>query len=134
MTAPPPTAGLDTVPLGEVASFVRGVTFDPSQRSGFPSDGRIACFRTSNIQDELSVDDVIFVPPEVVGRDEQMVREGDILISSANSWELVGKAVWLPRLDYPATVGGFTSLLRAERKRVDPLTCPPEPGPVPELV
>lgn len=120
MTATARASTFAPVPLGELAHFVRGVTFDPSQRHSTAEDGRIACFRTSNIQDELSVDDVMFIPPEVVGRDEQMVAEGDLLISSANSWELVGKAVWIPKLDYRATVGGFTSLLRANRERLYP--------------
>ncbi|MFO0838362.1 MAG: hypothetical protein U1D55_07510 [Phycisphaerae bacterium] len=107
------------MPLGEVAEFVRGVAFDPSDRLSAPENGHVACFRTSNIQDELEDDDLIYIPRGIVRRTEQFVESGDLLVSSANSWELVGKTVWVPKLKYPATAGGFISILRANRDRVD---------------
>lgn len=107
-------------PLAEVARFVRGITFQPSDRATAPANGHVACFRTTNIQEELEDHDLIYVPRELVRRQEQFVEPGDLLVSSANSWELVGKAVLVPKLSYTATAGGFISILRADRKRLDP--------------
>ena len=53
-------------------------------------------------------------------RDEQYLQESDILVSTANSWELVGKCSWVPRLSYTATAGGFISILRADSSKVCP--------------
>ena len=39
-------------------------------------------------------------------------------MSSANSWNLVGKCTWVPELSWPATFGGFVSLLRAIPSKV----------------
>jgi len=107
-------------PLGELSSFIRGITFKPDDLIPFQSDGAIACMRTKNVQRMLDESDIIAVPPQFVKRKEQYLKEGDILVSTANSWELVGKNCWVPRLQYKATAGGFISVLRADEHRVFP--------------
>jgi type I restriction enzyme S subunit len=52
------------------------------------------------------------VPAKHVKRDDQNVRTGDILISTANSYELVGKVAQVAGLLTPATLGAFISLIR----------------------
>lgn len=52
-------------------------------------------------------------------RDEQLVRENDILISNANSLELVGKVALIRNVPMPATLGTFITLFRA-REGNDP--------------
>jgi type I restriction enzyme S subunit len=47
------------------------------------------------------------------------LNPGDILVSSANSWNLVGKGCWVPELKYPASAGGFISILRGNQDIVD---------------
>ena len=108
------------VPLSQVLDFIRGITFKPEDKVKPFSDGSAICMRTKNIQLELDESDVLAVPVEFVKRDEQFVQEGDLLISSANSWELVGKTVRVPKLDYLCTAGGFISILRPIRTQVDP--------------
>jgi type I restriction enzyme S subunit len=107
------------VKLGEVAEFIRGITFKPTDVVDRGTPGAVVCMRTSNVQKALEVDDVLTLPQEFVNREEQYLREGDMLVSSANSWNLVGKACWVPRLDYRATAGGFISILRALPGKVD---------------
>jgi type I restriction enzyme S subunit len=98
--------------IGEVATYVRGITFAPEDKVPDLPDA-LACLRTKNIQDELDLGDLIYVPAHLAARDELRLREGDILISSANSWELVGKCCWVPRVDRPTTLGGFIAAVRA---------------------
>ena len=100
------------VPLGEAVDFIRGITFKPDQLIDPASPGAVACMRTKNIQESLDESDIIAVPNGLVRSEEKFLRRGDILLSSANSWELVGKAVPVPELPYKATAGGFISIIR----------------------
>jgi type I restriction enzyme S subunit len=100
------------VPLRAVAYFVRGVSFKPGDVRPLGTEGTVACFRTKNVQSEIDLDDLWAVPISSVNRSEQILEEGDLLVSTANSWNLVGKCCWVPKLDWPATLGGFISALR----------------------
>ena len=106
--------------LGDVAQFIRGITFKPTDVILPDEMDAVVCMRTKNVQADLDESDLIAIPPKFVRRDEQYLREGDILVSSANSWELVGKSCWVPNLEFRATAGGFISILRANRARVVP--------------
>ncbi|EOE7413182.1 restriction endonuclease subunit S [Pseudomonas aeruginosa] len=106
--------------LGAVISFIRGVTFTPEDQVEPFSDGSTVVMRTKNVQVAgLDQGDLIAVPSGFVRRKEQSLREGDILVSSANSWELVGKASYVPKLAYEATAGGFISIVRAKETLID---------------
>lgn len=108
------------VALGDIAEFIRGINFKPDDVVPLGTEGSVGCMRTKNVQDELDCSDVWAVPKEFVRREEQMLAEGDILVSSANSWNLVGKCSWIPRLEQPSSFGGFVSVLRAKPDRVEP--------------
>lgn len=108
-----------TVPLGDVAHLVRGITFKPDDLREVGSPDSAVCLRTRNVQAEVDLDDLLAVSPEFVKRDEQWLEPGDILISSANSWNLVGKCCWIPRLPWPASFGGFVTVLRPKTHAVD---------------
>lgn len=99
--------------LGEVATFIRGINFKPDDVAPLGTPGTVGCMRTKNVQESLDLTDVWAVPKEFVRREEQILKEGDLLVSSANSWNLVGKCSWVPRLPYEASFGGFVSVLRA---------------------
>ncbi|TFD66085.1 restriction endonuclease subunit S [Cryobacterium sp. Hh38] len=105
--------------LGDLAEFIRGVTFKPEQVSTSDDVEAVACLRTKNVQAQLETSDLVFVPRSVVKNEAQMVRHGDIVISSANSWNLVGKSSWVGDLDFEAAIGGFICLLRVTRDDVD---------------
>lgn len=107
--------------LREVIYFIRGVTFAPEDQVEPFSDGSTVVMRTKNVQIEgLDQSDLIAVPSRFVKRSEQALQEGDILISSANSWNLVGKVCYVPNLSYSAAAGGFISILRPRYNLVDP--------------
>jgi type I restriction enzyme S subunit len=75
--------------------------------------------RTKNVQADLDLSDVWAVSSALVPRADQLLRCGDILVSSANSWSLVGKCSWVPELPYAASFGGFVAVLRATSDKLD---------------
>lgn len=108
------------VHLKDVASFIRGITFKPDDVVPLSSASAVACLRTRNVQQELDTDDVWGIPDRFVKRTEQFLETGDILVSSANSWNLVGKCCRIPDLPWRTTFGGFVSAIRPEKSLVDP--------------
>ena len=111
---------ITATPLREAAKFIRGITFKPEDVCPPSEEGAVVCMRTKNVQADILLSDVIAIPEAFVRRAEQNLIEGDLLVSSANSWNLVGKACWVPQLPYSATAGGFISILRCDRKSVFP--------------
>jgi len=108
------------VPLKNVLTFIRGVTFKPDDLLEQGDKDSIVCLRTKNIQKELDLTDVMVIPTSIIEKnDAKILQKSDILISSANSWQLVGKCVRVPELPFPATLGGFISNLRAKPEVVN---------------
>ncbi len=107
------------VPLGDVAEFIRGVTYKPEDLMENFSKGSVVCMRTANIQETLIQDDIKSIPVSLIRSSEKFLRNGDILVSTANSWNLVGKCCWVPELAYAAVPGGFIAALRADSTKVD---------------
>jgi type I restriction enzyme S subunit len=107
---------MKTVKLEEVAGFVRGVTFKPTDVT---NDG-IGIVRTKNVQKTLDLTDVVRIPANLVKKSSQYLQPGDILISSANSWNLVGKACWIGELGEPLAIGGFVTALRPDISQIEP--------------
>lgn len=110
---------MKTAKLGDVADFIRGITFKPDDVVPLNTPGSIACLRTKNVQSELDLSDVWAVPASFVKGADRLTREGDMVMSTANSWNLVGKVSWIPKLEWEATVGGFVSLLRPRTEKID---------------
>ena len=117
--------------LGEICEFVRGISFKPTDLVESGSADSLACFRTKNVQTALEADDLIHIPRSFVKTDRQLVQEGDSLISTANSSNLVGKCCYVSRLNYTATLGGFITAIRSDTRQMQPrflyywLTSPP---------
>lgn len=104
--------GWKTCRLGDVMDIVRGISFPKEAKSLEPRDGHVACLRTANVQRDVEWDDLWFVPEQHVKREDQYVCPGDILISTANSYDLVGKVAPVTTMPHRATLGAFISLLR----------------------
>ena len=104
--------------LGDVTKFIRGITFKPTDVMEGENESSIVCLRTKNVQSELDCRDLIRVPRTFVKNEAQFLKCGDLLVSSANSWNLVGKCSWIPELDFDATLGGFVSALRPKKEYV----------------
>jgi type I restriction enzyme S subunit len=75
--------------------------------------------RTKNVQATLDLSDVMRIPYALVKRGSQYLRNGDVLVSTANSWSAVGKACWVPELSEPLAIGGFVTALRRTSDAVD---------------
>ncbi len=98
--------------LGDAVEIVRGVSFPSGDKRFGPDHGLVACLRTTNVQRDVEWRDLWFVPEKYVRRQEQEVQLGDILISTANSLELVGKVALVRYVPQRTTLGAFISLLR----------------------
>lgn len=114
------TYDLPTVLLGDVATFVRGITFKPEDVVSGEDASTVQCMRTKNVQRELDMTDVWAVPRRFVRRRDQILSPGDVLVASANSWNLVGRCCSIPVLSRESTFGGFVSVLRAADERLLP--------------
>lgn len=101
-----------TKPLAEIATVVRGVSFDKSQVSDKPRENTVPILRAGNIQDSLLTDsDLVHVPNELVSR-EQLMRRGDLAICmSSGSPAIVGKTAHLAT-DWRGAVGAFCAIVR----------------------
>ncbi|HDU8201793.1 TPA: restriction endonuclease subunit S [Legionella pneumophila] len=108
------------VNLGDIAEFIRGVTFKPHDLIEFGANDFVVCMRTKNIQKDLDESDLISLPKNLIKNKTKFLKKGDLLISTANSFELVGKSCWVPELEYPAVAGGFISILRAKEELLYP--------------
>ena len=99
--------------LGQVVEIVRGIPFPASEKSKEPQPGRVACLRTANVQDEIEWDDLLYIRESFVSRHDQYVEPHDIVMSMANSRELVGKVALIgAELKQKTTFGGFLGVLR----------------------
>lgn len=101
------------VRLGEVVDIIRGITFPSSEKSTSPEAGRVACLRTTNVQNAVEWEDLLYIRQEFVSRDEQYLQFHDVVMSMANSRELVGKVALIEsELGQRSTFGGFLSVIR----------------------
>ena len=101
-----------TVQLGDVCDFIRGVTFPSGEGRSEHSDDAVACLTTSGVQQEIAWRSRRFIPRERVKNKRQMLRAGDVLVSTANSKELVGKSCIVKTLPFECTFGAFVTAVR----------------------
>jgi len=102
-----------TVSLGDYAKLIRGITFKPTEKCALTAEDAVVCMRTKNVQATLDDSDLIAVKRNLIRNEDKILMSGDILVSSANSWNLVGKCCQVPELHYLCTAGGFISILRS---------------------
>lgn len=65
--------------LGYFGIFIRGVTYKKEQLLEFPTHNSFTLLRANNIQEELNLDEVQFVPKEL-GKGKKII-DGDILFA-----------------------------------------------------
>lgn len=103
------------VRVSSVCEFERGITFPASAKEKEPTNTNIPCLRTANVQDELEIDDLIYVDKAYMkGNEAKLVQKDNIIMSSANSRELVGKTSYVHDVPFPMTFGGFVLTIRAK--------------------
>ncbi|MFB0981025.1 MAG: restriction endonuclease subunit S [Alteromonadaceae bacterium] len=110
--------------LGDFVSIIRGITFPASEKYHEPSEGRVACLRTANVQHHIDWDDLLYVNNGFIKREEQYLVKGDIVMSMANSRELVGKVSFTKAIPTgEASFGGFLSVIRPYKLSAGFLMC-----------
>ena len=100
--------------ISVVSDFERGITFPASAKEYEQTESNIHCLRTANIQEEVEFEDLLYVD-KLYMRDNgsKLVRKDDIIMSTANSRELVGKVAYVHNVNFPITFGGFVLGIRA---------------------
>lgn len=106
------SADWELQPLECVANIIRGISFpkDAKQTSHF--EGAVACLRTANVQKEVDWEDLWYVSQTFVKKQEQFIKSDDILMSTANSLELLGKCSLVRKVPIKSTLGTFIINIR----------------------
>ncbi|MFZ2629259.1 MAG: N-6 DNA methylase, partial [Rugosibacter sp.] len=108
------------VPLGDVAELIRGITFGKSEQLDRSSNDSLLVATTKAAQSSGIVEaDLYHVPRTVLKDDTKLLRSGDILISTANSLNLLGRTTHVLRAERPMSFGAFMSLIRPNEKILD---------------
>lgn len=108
--------GVPFKPLGEVASYIRGVTYNKHQESKTPETPSWNILRANNItlfSNTLNFNDVKRVRQEVQIKDSQWLKANDILIcAGSGSKEHIGKVAFITE-NIPYSFGGFMAVIRS---------------------
>lgn len=103
--------GWQAVPLSAVATIIRGVTYGKSDARDEAQLGLIPLLRGHNIQSEINLDKLVYVPAGKISGD-QILRPGDIVVAmSSGSADLVGKSAQY-QFDLEASFGAFCGVIR----------------------
>ena len=108
------------VPLGDVAQLIRGITFGKSEQLDHATDDSLLVATTKAAQSSGIVDaDLYHVPRTVLKDESKLLRSGDILISTANSLNLLGRTTHVLKVERPMSFGAFMSLIRPNERILD---------------
>jgi len=103
----------------ELITLVRGVTFPGSAKQVSKIDNSyVRCLTTGSVQEEYNSGSDVFIPSSYIKKGKQKLKKGDVIISTANSRDLVGKSILWNGLD--DTFGGFLTVARGESKLILP--------------
>ena len=103
------------VVLSDLCDVLRGVVFSANQSHNFSFAGSVACATTKSVQEEVDWESCRHIPAGVVKNHARILQVGDILISIANSKELVGKISVVRAIPFRATFGAFVAVLRSNK-------------------
>jgi len=110
------------VKLKNVCDLIRGITFGKKDQLENETSDSLRVATTKAAQENGIVEeDLYFVPNKFLKDEEKLLREGDILISTANSLKLLGRTTYVPKLNYTCSFGAFMSLIRANRELILPV-------------
>ena len=103
------------VVLSDLCDVLRGVAFSANQSHNFSFAGSVACATTKSVREEVDWESCRHIPAGVVKNHARILQVGDILISIANSKELVGKISVIRAIPFRATFGAFVAVLRSNK-------------------
>lgn len=103
----------------EILEFIRGVTFPASAKRSALSEGIVRCLTTGSVQKRHNLAADVFVPSTYVKKDRQYLKKNDVVISSANSKELVGKSIIWKGGEPRVSFGGFLTVARVKKDEIN---------------
>tara|TARA_Y100000814_G_scaffold62508_2_gene38716 strand:- start:1975 stop:3171 length:1197 start_codon:yes stop_codon:yes gene_type:complete len=106
--------GWKWVKLGDIGRTERGITFSSKETQSEPTQGYVACITTSAIQNVIIWGTARYVPLITVKKEQQLIKTGDIAISTANSSALVGKAALVNEVPFECAFGAFVTIYRPQ--------------------
>ena len=111
---------MKSVPLGDIATLVRGVSFSKEEGSLLPLDGHLPVIRAGSIQESLLLSEGrIWVPANKI-KNIQRIRIDDIVMcTSSGSSNLVGKCARSTE-NFDGSFGAFCAGIRADQEKASP--------------
>ncbi len=95
----------------EIFNVIRGVTYQKTDARETFAEDHLPLLRANNIQATINLDDLVYVPRQLVS-DDQRLRKGDYLVCLASgSKKLVGKAAPFTS-DLACSFGAFCGVIR----------------------
>lgn len=108
--------------VGDVAEFIRGITF--SSKDKLDSEDNAVLVATTKAAQEAGIrsKDLVPVDPGKVKKDKSYLQNGDLLISVANSANLLGRRTFVNNLDPNKrySFGAFMGCLRPNKELILP--------------
>lgn len=99
--------------LRDAHSIHRGITFPATVKYKEPMEGMVCCATTGSVQAIYNPAADVYVPNQYVKNEGQWLQKNDIIMSTANSRELVGKTCIWDGTEHK-TFGGFLTVIRPE--------------------
>lgn len=110
------------VKVGEIATFVRGLTFSKKdQLAEYVPEHCLRVVTTKAAQEDCVHHDKLYnIPKKLLKNTNQLLKSGDILVSIANSLSLVGRTTLATAQDEGLAFGAFMGVVRANKELIVP--------------
>src|SRR3989344_1477503 len=110
------------VGLGEVSHFIRGITFSDKDHTTNEEDFVLVATTKAAQSDGIHFENLVKVKPNIVKKEDTLLKTGDILISVANSANLLGRKTFVKELPkgQKYSFGAFMGLLRPDKNKIIP--------------
>ncbi len=116
------SSSLSTVNLDSVAELVRGVSFSKSLQRTSNTDTTIGVITTKAAQEDgIVYSDIIHIDNSCSYDNSKYVRNNDILISLANSIDLVGRVTYVDKINEELLFGAFMGVIRPDTTKINPI-------------
>lgn len=116
------SSSLSTVNLDSVAELVRGVSFSKSLQRTSNTDTTIGVITTKAAQEDgIVYSDIIHIDNSCSYDKSKHVRNNDILISLANSIDLVGRVTYVDKINEELLFGAFMGVIRPDTTKINPI-------------
>lgn len=110
----------NAVKLSDIAMLIRGISFPKSAQMTSSDENSLKIVTTRAAQtDGIDYNNLVCID-SCYAKPEKLIRQGDILISLANSLDFVGRVTYVDQNNTELSFGAFMGLIRADQTRVNP--------------